>query len=262
MQQPSQNKLARLGSNSRFYILVSSISLGIIIASGLRTTIASDQLYLIRLQQVYGTLSLVYWYVALLISPLRSVYGKLPAVERMVFMRRAIGVAAAGFALAHSVIALYGQLGGLGGIALLPPVFLEALVLGGFSLIVLLLMAATSFDVVVRWMTYKRWKWLHRLGYAAGITVLLHAWIIGSHVQYLYIKAITGICLALLFYLESVRLTRQLARRYNDFTQKELFYTLVICIWTILMGLLIALPRLAPDYHAVHNDHGNEVHHE
>ncbi|MDB5175971.1 MAG: Sulfoxide reductase heme-binding subunit YedZ [Candidatus Saccharibacteria bacterium] len=261
MKHHSKNTLARLASNSRFYFLISTLCVSCIVASYLRTAIVSDQLYYIRLQQVFGGLSLIYWYVVLLISPLKSTYGPGPMLEQLVFLRRAIGVSAAGFALAHSLIALYGQLGGIGGLSLLPASFLRALIFGGITLLILVIMAATSFDRVVRWMTPARWKWLHRLGYIGGVTVLLHVWIIGSHSQYLSTKIIVGACLALLFYLESVRLTKRLARRYSDFGQKELFYTLVICIWTLLMGLLLLLPRLAPNYHAGHTSH-SEIRHE
>jgi hypothetical protein len=103
--------LKTLTSNSRFYILLSSFLISLLVISDLRLNFASDQLFYIRSEQVFGLLAMVYWYIALIISPLKSVIGT-HSLRQATFARRAIGVSAAYFVLLHAVIATWGQLGG------------------------------------------------------------------------------------------------------------------------------------------------------
>jgi len=55
-------------------------------------------------------------------------------------------------------------------------------VLAGFSALVLMLpLAATSFNAAIRWMGAKRWQLLHRLVYVVAVAALLHFfWMRGS----------------------------------------------------------------------------------
>jgi len=52
--------------NPRFYILATAVTLSVLIPSWLRLTVPSDQLFVIRVEQVFGYLCMVCWYVALI----------------------------------------------------------------------------------------------------------------------------------------------------------------------------------------------------
>jgi len=242
--------------NARFYVLASSLSLSVVTASYLRLNIAGDQLYYIRLQQVFGLLCLLYWYAALIISPLGYVLGK-ARLKRLEFSRRAIGVSAAYFAVLHVGVALWGQLGGLDEIALLPTLFKWSLGLGAAALLILLLMAVTSFDAVVRFMTFKRWKWLHRLVYIGLILVVLHVWMIGTHLEYMSVRWLAFAMLALLSGLETIRVYKRAKGRLFDFNKSE---TIIIfaTIWATIVIVIASMPAFVQSYHARH-DGGHAV---
>jgi methionine sulfoxide reductase heme-binding subunit len=247
-------KWPALQHNSRFYILASTLLVSIMVACFLRLQIPSDQLYLIRLQQVYGLLAVLLLYCAIILTPLQKLLPKAPFMPQVLFARRAIGVSAAYFSLLHTVIAVFDQVGGLGNLSLLPERFKWAFVLGALALLILLLMAGTSFDRVIDKMTFPRWKKLHRFVYLAGILIIIHIWLIGTHSDSTTVRLFSAIALALLFALESVRIVQKtkLTRSQKTVTGLALF--------TLLTGSLFLLPALGGNYHSDH--HESSIQHE
>lgn len=239
--------------NLRFYILAVSVLLSIGVFAYLRLTIPGDQLLYIRTQQVYGLLSIACLYTALLVSPLGFAIGK-QRVAHLAFSRRAIGVSAFYFALLHTGIALWGQLGGLSEIAFLPSFFQLALAGGFVALIVLCLMAATSFDWTVKRMTFRRWKWLHRLVYIAGLLVLLHVWMIGTHMAYTGVQLAALAALVVLFGLELYRFVKTTNDKYLKLEKLEAT-TLFVSLLIMVFALLLSTPLLVKNYHSRHSDH-------
>jgi DMSO/TMAO reductase YedYZ heme-binding membrane subunit len=256
MASKTRNTLA---SNSRFYILVSSFLISILVASSLRVSIASDQLFYIRSEQVFGLLAIVYWYIALIISPLKSVFGT-ERLQQASFARRAIGVSAAYFVLLHGIIATWGQLGGLSALQYLPTMFKWSLIGGGFAAVVLLIMAATSFDIVIKKMTYARWKALHRIGYIAFIIVLLHIYTIGTHATYSVAQFSVFAALILLAGLELFRIIKSINNKLH--LKKLEVVTLYITSLSIVAVLLIAIPALVGNYHSQHTSHDTSLNQE
>ena len=240
--------------NSRFYILAFSIILSVTIFAWLRLSVDSDQLFLIRTQQCYGLICLLFWYVALIVSPLGHVVGK-HRMKRVEFARRAIGVSAFYFAALHAAIALFGQLGGVGQIQYLPELFKWSLAGGAFALVVLGSMAATSFDRVIRFMTFRKWKWLHRLGYIAGVLVILHIWTIGTHMAYVEMQLAGYGALVILIGLELFRVVKALSGNYLKFDAIERA-VLWLTLWAVAAVLLLAMPWYVQNYHSRHVDHG------
>lgn len=243
--------LRTLHHNPRFYILASSILLSVFIASWLRISIPSDQLFGIRLQQILGLLAIMYWYVALLISPLQKRFATTSLMPYLIFSRRAIGVSAAYFALLHMLIALFGQIGGLAGVTLLPPRFLIAITLGFTALLILLAMAATSFDKAISFMTFPRWKFLHRFGYLAGILAMLHIWMIGTHMGYPTLQLVAFVLLTTLFWLESSRLARFIVKKYPRLTNKNALLSTIL--WLAMTFGLLLLPQTIDNSGSHHN---------
>ena len=240
-------------TNTRFYILATSILLSIAVAAYARLQLPSDQLYTIRLEQLFGLFCIVYWYVALAISPLGYVIGK-QRTKRLEFARRAIGVSAAYFATLHTAVAFWGQLGGFGSVTLLPPLFKWSLAAGVVALFILLIMAATSFDKIVTFMTYGKWKWLHRLVYLGFILVVLHVWTIGTHLAYPAMQWVSLAALLTLSGLELYRTTKLVNKTYLHFDTTDTM-TLFICLWIIVGSIIICLPLFVPNYHSNHTEH-------
>jgi DMSO/TMAO reductase YedYZ heme-binding membrane subunit len=249
----------RLLNNSRFYILASSVFISLIVISYVRLQASSDQVFYIRSEQLFGLLSIMYWYVALIISPLGYVVGKQRLVH-LAFARRAIGVSACYFAALHISIAIWGQLGGISGITHLPDSFKLSMTGGFIAFIILFLMAMTSFDKIISFMTFRRWKWLHRLVYAGGILAVLHIWSVGTHLSFSPVQICAFIALSLLIGLESFRLITLAAKEYTELQSKDYFYTLVITIWLAGSVALFAIPGLIKNYHnSHHNTHINNT---
>ena len=245
--------LRSLPNNSRFYILSSSILLSLTISAWLRLQIPSDQLFYIRLEQVFGFLSICFLYTAVIISPLSKTVGKTGWMEHLIFARRAIGVSAAYFACLHAPVFLWGQVGGLSSIGLLPERFQFSFLIGVVSLAILLVMAVTSFDKVITFMTPKRWKLLHRLIYGGGILIILHVWMIGTHIAYSWVKVSAVVLLAIFFALESLRIAKNLTAKYRDLDTKEYLATIAFCIWVVWMTLLLSIPGVVKNYHSEHH---------
>lgn len=238
--------------NVRFYILAASVLASLAILAWLRLQTSDSQLWLIRTEQLYGYIAIGYWYVALVLSPLSKVTGMRGPIPLFLFSRRAIGVSAAYFALLHTGISFWGQVGGPAGISLLPSRFDWALGMGVVMLVILLLMAATSFDRVIRFMTFRRWKMLHRLTYIGGVLAIFHVWLIGTHIAYPWVQQIAYAALVVLFGLEAWRLTKELAGRSVEFRARDMFWTVFITTWFILAVLLLMLPVAVNQYHSNH----------
>lgn len=253
-----QNNVSLL-YNSRFYILAFSFLLSIAVAALLRGFIPSDQLYYIRVQQVFGLLCIVYWYLALVISPIGFIIGK-KRIVHLEFARRAIGVSAAYFAVLHGSIALWGQLGGISELAFLPDLFKWSLAAGAGGLLILLIMAATSLDRVVAFMTFKRWKLLHRLVYIAWVLVVLHIWTVGTHLAYTGVQWAIFIALVVLAGLELYKITKKLNDRFIRFGKTEAI-TLFISSWAIVAALILMTPSVVRNYHTQHTEHSKSTKH-
>lgn len=244
-------------SNSRFYVLAFSLILSVAVFAWLRMVIESDQLFYIRSQQLYGLICLIFWYVAMIISPIGHIVGK-HRMKHIEFARRAIGVSAFYFAFLHAAIALFGQLGGIGQIQYLPDLFKWSLLGGAVALVVLAMMAVTSFDKVIKFMSFRKWKWLHRLVYTAGVLVILHIWMIGTHLAYDWAQIGGFVALAILSGLEILRMVRAANRKYLQFNRIDAAI-MAIAVWVLILVLIAAIPTSVQNYHSRHASHSMEA---
>jgi hypothetical protein len=89
----------RLLSNSRFYILAFSVSLSLCLAGYVRIHVASEQLFYIRLEQVFGFVALVYWGAALLSGPFAKLIKLRRGVPQITFAHWAAAISAVYFTL-------------------------------------------------------------------------------------------------------------------------------------------------------------------
>ncbi len=251
------NKFSTLLANSRFYILAGSLLLSIFLASYLRLHIPDDRLYYIRLEQIFGFISVVFLYIAVVLTPASKLIGKKPWLQQVLFARRAVGVSAAYFAALHVYLVMVEQIGGFSGLSLLPTRFKVSFALGTLALIILLLMAATSFDKVITFMTFQRWKQLHRLVYLAGLVIIVHVWLIGTHAEKPSVRIAGFATLGLLFALETKRIANNLTKRYK--LARVEGNLLFVVLLVVMAGALLALPVLTKNYHSEHHDTGTSM---
>ena len=242
-------------NNTRFYILLFSLLVSFIVFAYLRLTIESDQLLLIRTQQMYGALCLVFLYIALIISPAGQFFDK-DRLALVNFSRRAIGVSACYFGALHAGIAFFGQLGGLSQMAYLPDTFIWSLSFGAIALFILLVLAGTSFDKVISWMGFEKWKLLHRLVYIAGVLVVVHVWMVGTHLAYSWSQLIGLSALSVLFGLEALRFTRYISAQRLHLGKAELL-AVAVSLWVLMVVLVLAMPTLLQNYHSRHTTHSH-----
>lgn len=176
----------RLLKNTRFYILAFSLLFSIAILVLVSSFYHSRELAVIKLTRLYAFSALGFLYAALLIGPAIRVFPFVPLKSKLIHARRAVGVSAFYFALLHSNLAFFGQLGGFGGLGYLDGRYLLAIGLSFTAEMILAAMAATSFDYMVKKLTYRWWKFLHRFVYLAGTLIVAHALLIGSHYRDLF----------------------------------------------------------------------------
>ncbi len=133
---------------------------------------------LVKLTDFYALTALAFLYFALLATPLTQAVP-MPRL-RVVYVkaRRAIGVSAFFFGLIHAAISFFFLIGGFSGLLVLPLRGFVAVTFGFSALLILSLLAATSFDVMVRALGPK-WKILHRLVYLAAVLIMIHGILIG-----------------------------------------------------------------------------------
>lgn len=249
----SHKTIRNLPNNNRFYVLSFSFLLSILVLCLLRSRLTSDQLFYIRTEQVYGFISIAFLYLALIISPIKQIVGRPRWMQNLEFARRGIGVSAAYFAFLHATVALWGQIGGFGSLGLLPSRFAWAFAFGAVSLIVLFLMAATSFDTVIKFMTFRKWKWLHRFVYLGGVLIILHVWMIGTHMAYDWVQIATFVPLSVLFGLEAWCIVSKFGEKRPEFASKDYAVTICLVIWALLSLVLFLLPSLVQNYHSQHH---------
>ncbi|HUJ02097.1 MAG TPA: protein-methionine-sulfoxide reductase heme-binding subunit MsrQ [Rhizomicrobium sp.] len=107
--------------------------------------------------------------LALLVTPAMQIF-KLP---RLLIVRRMIGVAAFAYGASHLsayVVQQHFDFAKVGS-----EIYLRFyLAIGLTALLILLALALTSTDAMIRTLGSRNWKWLHRLVYAAAILALIH----------------------------------------------------------------------------------------
>lgn len=231
----------KLFHNVRFYVLAFSIFLSVGMWWGVRHDMADTSLQIIRLTQLFALTSLAYLYTTLLIGPAVYTFTWLPWRGGIYRARRAIGVSAFYFASLHAYLAFFKQLGGFRGLPFLDSTYLVAISLSFSALVILCLMAATSFEYMVQRLTFKRWKLLHRFGYVAALFVLIHALLLGTHFNDLSaaLPQVAFLLLVVLLWLEAQRFDAYLGSFFPHLARWQPTLTLLIMaiiVYVVVIG--------------------------
>lgn len=200
-----------------------------------------------RYAQFFALLAFAFLFLSLLPTPLYGAFPKFPARALFVKARRAIGVSAFFFALLHAYFTLFKLLGGFGGFFQLTGKYQLATYMGLVSLVILAMLAATSFSYMVKRMG-QRWKQLHRFIYVVALLIPIHALILGSHFNdhdSLLAKSLIFAWLLLLM-LEEIRIYKYLTSKFVNFP--KIIFSTILTIVFVVTFYLVLLTNLFSNY--------------
>jgi methionine sulfoxide reductase heme-binding subunit len=110
--------------------------------------------------------------VVLAVTPLRNLLGW-PELARF---RRMLGLLVFGYASLHMLSYAWFDMGFDVADTLQDIVKRPFIWLGFSAFVILLALAATSFNLAMRWLGGRRWQWLHRGVYLVAVLAVLHFW--------------------------------------------------------------------------------------
>lgn len=240
--------------NIRFYVLSASIILSLAIYLWIVSTISLGISQTAKLVEVYGLLSIIYLYLTLLAGPFCYTFRSFPYREQYLKARRSLGVATFYFAFLHTAISFFGQLGGFAGFGFLDNNYLLAVVIGFIALFIFSLLAITSFDYFVAKLSFPKWKLLHRFVYLAGILVLVHTVMLGTHFSTFsdFIPQLTFLGLVFLLLLEAPRFDKYL-RKFIPIPQFGISFVITAVVMSVMYFTIIS-PLISSSTSAVSFD--------
>ncbi len=250
--------MSNLLRNIRFYVLLGSVVFSVFSFVYVSTTIVEGSLRIIRLTQVYALTAVGFLYITLLAGPFCFTFRWFPFRGSYLKARRALGDSAFYFSVLHGCFAFFGELGGFPGLFFLDGKYLLAISLSFIALVILSLMAATSFDYMVAKLTYPKWKFLHRFVYLTGILILVHALLLGSHFQVLSdtIPQLFFAALAFLLFLELLRIDAFFKKIFPISAQTHLLsLPLIILYFLGIAYLFLPVPVIGNIAFGIHAQH-------
>lgn len=225
--------------NIRFYVLLVSVIWSLVVYVWVSTSNTQPLITSYALTRIYALTAVIYLYFALLAGPFCYAFRWFPWRGKYLKARRGIGVSAFYFGWLHGLFAFFGYLGGFSSLLSLSATYLIAITLSFIALVILSLMAATSFDKMIAKLTFAKWKKLHRFVYLAGLFIFIHAILIGEDFQTME-GAIPKIFLVGVTFLLILEI-----RRFDAFLQKKqnppLRFVSLFAVVAILVGLALYL---------------------
>ncbi len=230
--------LNSLFKNIRFYVLSFSAIIAVFVYAW-ASKLPEEKIDF--LLQTYALLAITYLYLTLLASPVTRFFKFLPFRGQYLRARRALGVSAFLFGLLHAYFAFFGEVGGFAALPFLNSTYIIALTLSTTALLILFLMASTAFDFMVDKLSFPKWKMLHRLVYAAGIFIVIHANLIGPHFRNFsnIVSQISFVALAFLLILEAIRLSTYLHKKFPNFPSLGISLFVFLILGSLLLTFFI-----------------------
>lgn len=191
----------------RIYVAFAIILLSLGTLGWAATNFSGTSLFSIRLTEAYAWLAVVFLLSAVSIGPVCSIFKNLPGRNIAYDARRMLGIGAAWFSTLHVSIA-YVSLFSFANPLTIPGVYGRAFVVGSIAWLILLAMAFTSFNAAMARMG-KWWYRLHRFVYIAVLSVMLHAFMIGTHASRGSIVVSLGVITSTLLVMHSFVIVKQ-----------------------------------------------------
>ena len=164
-------------------------------------------------------------------------------------------MSALAFGLLHSNLALWGLLGGIEGLYFLSERYIQAILISFVALVILIVLGLTSIGPVMRRLG-PLWKRIHRLSYIAGMLLVIHALLLGTHFSDLasFIPQIFFTALVFLLVLEAVRFDHYLSNKFFRLPHFSPIFTLIISQLAIASTFLFLPVGLSPSF-GIHSAH-------
>ena len=193
-----------------------------------------------ELGQNFAIIAAFLIYVSLLITPIYFVFPRFPFKPVLIKARRALGVSAFIFASIHVFLEFFKIFGGFANLKYLQGPYFYAFLFGAIALLILAVMAVTSFNYAVKKMS-KYWKIVHRFVYLAGSLIVFHAFIIGSDFSSIFDPESWMYIVALIFLLvlESLRFDALVVRKYPSVKSKLIASILILLTILSVLALFI-----------------------
>ncbi len=162
------------------WILSAALVISIVSYIYIVATAGSVNVQLVQLEEWYGFLCILLLFKAVLAGPLYRVFPNFPYKQQYYKSLSGLGIACFYFALLHSCIAFFGLLQGFRGLPFLNTFELISVIAGFVTLLILSIMAATSWNWMMQCLGPK-WKIIHRFVYLAIGALIVHVLLIGSN---------------------------------------------------------------------------------
>lgn len=235
-------------------VLGFALVLSLIEYLGVRAAAESMGVRVTRLTEIFALTSTVFFYVAVLIPPLKFLIPELNDDQRVNPARKAALIAAVYFSVWHVVLAFFTQLGGFGGLPFLNDRYLLSVIIGFTGLVAMTIFAVvSSLRINSR---YLKPQVVSVVGYILLLVITLHALMLGNHFASLLdiIPQIFLGAMLLLLILEGLWLDKWLAVRYkSEFNFGPVFVVCVAIAAAMVTMLFVAPVNISLN---VHNDHG------
>lgn len=134
----------------------------------------------IRLTEGFALGAVAALYITLTVGPVYKVFPNLSGKEKLLSLRGGFGDVALVFGIVHASLAFWGLLGGFAGWVFLGGVYQVATVLSLTALVLLAALFASGLGNMKK-KVFGRYPWFGKLGYVAGVLLLIHIILIGSH---------------------------------------------------------------------------------
>lgn len=242
----------------RFNLLLFSIILSIIIYELVIFLYPEGTIQIIRLTQVYALTALTFLYLTLFIESICNTFRYIPYRAQYSNACLVLGFSAFYFGLLHASIAFFGQLGGFEGLSFLSQRYILAITLSFSALCMLALFAAAPFEFIIKKLPFLKWNYIRHFIHLAGIFILIHAVMLGTHFQVLYefIPQILFSAIAFLLFLEILRIDTFIKKRFPNIIQTSIVtIPLYALLFIAIIYFLLPIPSTNGVSFGIHAQH-------
>ena len=174
-------RLLYWASGIRLYIAIGTALVTAQTAWWAHAMYGATNLYVERTEEIYAWISVGCLLLALLVGPTYKLLPRLPGQLLMRDARRMIGLSAAWFGTLHVVITYFDLFRHVNPLELAAS-YQWSFLLGTLALTMLLVMASISTNAAMKRLGVW-WFRLQQLAYAAGLLIVVHAVLVGTHAK-------------------------------------------------------------------------------
>ncbi len=230
-------------------IVITSFVVSLLVYIHILSVLPHGSLRYTQIEEWYGFASIVLLFLVMLAGPLYRVFPNLRFKKTYYGSLGGLGISAFYFALLHAYVSFFYLLYGFHGIPFLQPGDLASVTLGFISLLILAVLAGTSFTYAMKFMGVW-WKVVHRFVYIAAFGALAHVALVGDHYENtasgVYLLTLLGVIMLLV--LHGIIFQRSLTIRFPH--TSSYIWTIVMVIVGLILGYGLELLHRFGHHHA------------